>query len=51
MKFLFEVFPVALFFAAILAWDIFFATGVAISPFSWITFSKSMLHKTVAPLS
>jgi intracellular septation protein len=31
MKFLFEVFPVALFFAAILVWDIFVATGVAIA--------------------
>jgi intracellular septation protein len=31
MKFLFEVFPVALFFVAILVWDIFVATGVAIA--------------------
>ena len=31
MKFLFEVFPVALFFVAILLWDIFVATGVAIA--------------------
>jgi intracellular septation protein len=31
MKFLFEVFPVALFFIAILVWDIFVATGVAIA--------------------
>ena len=30
MKFLFEVFPVALFFAAIQIWDIFVATAVAI---------------------
>jgi intracellular septation protein len=30
MKFLFEVFPVALFFVAIMIWDIFVATGVAI---------------------
>jgi intracellular septation protein len=31
MKFLFEVFPVALFFVAIQIWDIFVATGVAIA--------------------
>jgi len=31
MKFLFELFPVGLFFAAILVWDIFVATGVAIA--------------------
>lgn len=31
MKFLFEVFPVALFFAAIQVWDIFVATAVAIA--------------------
>jgi intracellular septation protein len=31
MKFLFEVFPVALFFVSILVWDIFVATGVAIA--------------------
>ena len=31
MKFLFELFPVALFFVAILIWDIFVATGVAIA--------------------
>ena len=31
MKFLFELFPVALFFAAILVWDIFVATAVAIA--------------------
>ena len=31
MKFLFEVFPVALFFAAIQIWDIFVATAVAIA--------------------
>ena len=31
MKFLFELFPVALFFVAILVWDIFVATGVAIA--------------------
>jgi intracellular septation protein len=30
MKFLFEFFPVALFFVAIQVWDIFVATGVAI---------------------
>jgi len=30
MKFLFELFPVALFFVAILVWDIFVATAVAI---------------------
>ena len=30
MKFLFELFPVALFFVAILLWDIFVATAVAI---------------------
>jgi len=30
MKFLFDLFPVALFFVAILVWDIFVATGVAI---------------------
>jgi intracellular septation protein len=31
MKFLFELFPVALFFIAIQIWDIFVATGVAIA--------------------
>jgi intracellular septation protein len=31
MKFLFELFPVALFFVAILFWDIFVATAVAIA--------------------
>jgi intracellular septation protein len=31
MKFLFELFPVALFFVAILVWDIFVATAVAIA--------------------
>ncbi len=31
MKFLFEVFPVALFFVAIQVWDIFVATAVAIA--------------------
>ena len=31
MKFLFELFPVALFFVAILLWDIFVATGGAIA--------------------
>src|SRR6185503_16411737 len=31
MKFLFEVFPVALFFVAIQIWDIFVATAVAIA--------------------
>ena len=31
MKFLFELFPVALFFVAIILWDIFVATGVAIA--------------------
>lgn len=31
MKFLFDLFPVALFFVAILVWDIFVATGVAIA--------------------
>jgi intracellular septation protein len=31
MKFLFELFPVALFFIAILVWDIFVATAVAIA--------------------
>ena len=31
MKFLFDLFPVALFFAAILLWDIFVATAVAIA--------------------
>ena len=31
MKFLFELFPVALFFVAILLWDIFVATAVAIA--------------------
>jgi intracellular septation protein len=31
MKFLFELFPVALFFVAIMLWDIFVATGVAIA--------------------
>src|SRR4051812_21944365 len=31
MKFLFEIFPVALFFVAIQIWDIFVATGVAIA--------------------
>jgi intracellular septation protein len=31
MKFLLEVFPVALFFVAIQVWDIFVATGVAIA--------------------
>jgi intracellular septation protein len=31
MKFLFDVFPVALFFVAIQIWDIFVATGVAIA--------------------
>src|SRR5919198_4988144 len=31
MKFLFDLFPVALFFVAIQIWDIFVATGVAIA--------------------
>jgi intracellular septation protein len=31
MKFLFDLFPVALFFAAIQIWDIYIATGVAIA--------------------
>ena len=31
MKFLFDLFPVALFFVAIFVWDIFVATGVAIA--------------------
>ena len=47
MKFLFELFPVALFFVAILIWDIFVATAVAIAAtfvqVGWLAFRKKKI--------
>ena len=44
MKFLFDLFPVALFFVAIQIWDIFVATGVAIAAsilqVGWLLFRR-----------
>ena len=51
MKFLFDLFPVALFFVAIQIWDIFVATGVAIAAsvlqVGWLLFRRKKVEPMV----
>src|SRR5450631_3769725 len=43
MKFLFDLFPVALFFIAIQVWDIFVATAASFVQVGWLLFRKKKI--------